>query len=169
MDLYFLRHGRAVEPDAWRGEEHARPLTAEGRTEMRTVAQGIRQLNLKLTALYSSQLARARETAQSVGELLSLPVSETETLAPGCDLERLAPLLAAQPAKAAILLVGHEPDLSMMIGQLITGRGVAHVSMKKASCCHVSLVGDGSVTPSLAGRGELRWLLTAKQLSRLAG
>jgi phosphohistidine phosphatase len=169
--LYFLRHGSPVEPIDWHGNERERPLTDEGRAELRAVAQGLLPLALPLAAIYTSPFTRARETAEIVAAALHVPVTEAPELAPGCDREALAALLARAPTASAangLLLVGHEPDLSTLIGSLIGRHEPARVAMKKASCCCVAIAEGVTAAPALAGSGILVWLITAGQLALLA-
>lgn len=165
MKLYFLRHGQAVESNEWRGAEIDRPLTDAGRDEMHGVARGLRALDLRLTAIYSSPLARARETAEIAAQAFALTVIDSPALASDCDLDDLTLLLAQHSHDEAVMFVGHEPDLVTMIGRLIAKSGLAHVTMKKASCCAIHLY--GAADRPLAGRGELRWLMTAQQLTAI--
>jgi phosphohistidine phosphatase len=168
MRLYFLRHGSAVEPGDWHGNDHERPLTDAGRAELRAVAEGLLRLNLQLDAIYTSPLLRARETAAIIAAALNLSTITAPEPSPGCNLERLAALFARDPAARAanaLLPAGHEPDLSALIGLLIGQGNPARVAMKKASCCCVDISGS---TSELAGNGTLVWLLTAAHLALLA-
>lgn len=167
MDLYFLRHGKAGNPQSTAEADTRRSLTGEGRDELRAAAHGLRWLSIKPDAIYTSPLIRARETAAIVADVLGRDITETPLLAPGGDLRRVAPLLSQHDDDATLFLVGHEPDLSSMIGQLITANGEANVSMKKGACCYVELATGALRQPALAGEGTLMWLLTAKQLARL--
>jgi len=154
MKLYFLRHGIAEDhrpghPDA------ERRLTAEGREEMRGVARGIRTLGLEFDAILTSPLVRARETAEFVAEALDAKKAlRKEPRLAGCDMGDLAALLEGQASKAKILLVGHEPDFSSLIGALTGGR----VRVAKAS---LACVACERVAP---GAGELRWFLKPDHL-----
>lgn len=172
MQLYFLRHGSAVASDRWRGAEAERPLTDAGRTEMRQVARGLKWLGVAPDAILTSPYTRTRETAEIAGAALGVAVTPAEALAPGCDLDRLAAALTAISTSGppdSALLVGHEPDLSTLVGLLIGERGPARVEMKKASCARVDVTLTSISTQALAGHGTLEWLLRAKQIARIAG
>lgn len=167
MDLYFLRHGKAGNPLPDPEADMRRPLTDEGRAELRAAARGLRWLGIKPDTIYSSPLTRARETAAIIADALGRDVIETPLLAPGCDVDDIVPLLRQHNDDDAIFLVGHEPSLSEMIGQLISGADRAHVAMKKGACCSVDLATGALRQPKLAGEGTLNWLLTARHLGRL--
>jgi phosphohistidine phosphatase len=172
MQLYFLRHGRAFDPDMWRGDEPERPLMDEGRDELRRVARGLKWMGVMPDAIYTSPFTRAKETAEIVGAALGVGVTPAAELAPGCDLDRLTAMLATaltagQPK--SLLIVGHEPDLSTLVGMLIGRDGPARVEMKKASCARVDVSLTTGAALALAGCGTLAWLLRAKQLARIGG
>jgi phosphohistidine phosphatase len=172
MRLYVMRHGDSVNPQVWEGEEVARPLTEEGRAEMREAAQGLRWLDPKIDMVVTSPLTRARETAEPVAQALGVPLLVDPALAPGCELHTLAPLLLSGRSTQGVLIVGHEPDFSELVGTLIAGHSLARVSMKKGACCRLDLPALSKLqherdVRKLAGRATLRWLLTAPQLARL--
>lgn len=167
MHLYFLRHGRAANTGDWSGDDDSRPLTEQGRDELREVARGLRRLDLGLDAILSSPLARARETAQIVAAELGLSAVETPLLEPGCDLPQLAQLAKEYETAQDLMVVGHEPDFSSMIGALVGVRGPAHVEMKKAACCRVDLPTPSLAPDGIAATGTLVWLLHAKHLARI--
>jgi len=166
--LYLLRHGQAGERETWAGDDRERPLTQAGRREMHAVAQGLRWLNLKLDALITSPLTRAHATADCVAQALHPPLyTASDLLAPGCDMLALGKVLEQYPQMQRIMLVGHEPDLSQMIGELICAETPAQVAMKKAACCRINLDSEAITNGTLAGRGVLIWHLPPKLLLRL--
>lgn len=153
MDVFLLRHGDA-EP-AGPGGDAARPLSKEGREEVRRVAQGIERLGVAFDRIVSSPLLRARETAEIVAATVGYreAIEQSDLLFPGASPEATRALLVGAPK--SILFVGHEPHMSAFVGYLTGGA----VRMKKASLAKVGLDGD---------RGTLAWLQTARQL-RLIG
>ena len=166
MHLYILRHGNAGDPAEWTGDDSKRPLTDEGRKEMRAVAKGFDWLDLKLDTLVTSPLVRARETAEFVRQAVHPPhFAESSLLAPGCDLKALGKVLVAHPQARELMIVGHEPDLSGLICELI-GAGTTGVQMKKAACCCIRLDVSGNSSPS-PGSGVLVWHLPPRMLARL--
>lgn len=159
MKLYFLRHGIA-EDQSPTGRDADRRLTAEGVTEMEAVAAGMAAIGLHFDLLLSSPKVRARHTAEIAAAALGQQSQLTleAALGHGCGLSELREILASADGKARILLVGHQPDLSLNIGALIGG---GRVQMKKASLANVEV---SRIEP---GGGELRWLLHAEHLARL--
>jgi alpha-ribazole phosphatase len=71
--LYLIRHGRTDWNDEGRYQGQCDPpLNALGRQQAQELAAALHAV--PWTALYSSDLARARQTAQSLGDLTGLPV-----------------------------------------------------------------------------------------------
>ncbi len=161
MKLYFLRHGIAEDPGPGQ-RDYDRRLTQEGIAETVRASLGLRRMKLGLDAIVTSPLLRARETAALVARGLQMDerLREAPQLACGCQLHQLEEALRDLEPGSRVLLVGHEPDFSEMISQLIGG---GSVRMKKASMAYVDVMTVGP------GQGELRWLLTARQLGALAG
>jgi phosphohistidine phosphatase len=153
MRIYFLRHGRAVNRAEWPGDDASRPLTAEGEEAMRREATMLHDLDLAPDVIATSPLVRARQTAEIVADELGLSARlvEDERLAHVFDLRRLEQLVADHAGAEAIMIVGHEPDFSATVAELIGGGDVA---IKKGGLARVD------VTAPAAGGGQLVWLLT---------
>lgn len=161
MDLYFLRHGIAVEPGAEGVKRDSdRPLTDEGRRKLREVARAMRALELDFDVILTSPYVRARQTAELVAEHLqpARRLGLCEALASGGSPGAvLASVAALKPVPRRLLLVGHEPDLSGLISWLLTGATALPVEMKKAGLCKVS-----AAFPPRPRGGTLEWLLTPR-------
>ena len=138
MKCYFLRHGIAVEPEAWSGDDFDRPLTREGRARLERQAKAIDELSLDLDCILTSPLLRAKQTAEIVADQLGMrdKLVEDPRLAGGFNLERLSAILSAHADASSIMLVGHEPSMSMTIGRAIGG---ATIELKKAALAGVDL------------------------------
>lgn len=138
MKCYFLRHGIAEEPESWSGTDFNRPLTRDGRERLEREAKAIQGLQLGIECIVTSPLLRAKHTAQIVGERLDLRsnIVEDPRLAGGFNLERLGAILNAHAGADTILLVGHEPSMSLTIGRAIGG---GSVELKKAALAGVEI------------------------------
>jgi phosphohistidine phosphatase len=158
LRVYFLRHGKAAPRAEWDGDDGARPLTPDGEAEVRLVGARLAAVGLQPGLIVSSPLARARRTAELVAEALGMAddLVLDERLAPGFDRVALAAVVADRRPAGSLMVVGHEPDFSAVIGELTGGRVVC----KKAGLARVDVDGDG-----LAG-GRLAWLLPPTFLAR---
>lgn len=158
LRLYFLRHGRADRSEYDGEDDDLRPLTEEGRRRMRIEADAIARLEPELDVVVTSPLLRAVQTAEIVAARLGRRdrLRVDAGLGPGFDLPALAALLAGlEGDHRNIMLVGHEPGFSEVVGELI---GRAEVSMKKGALARVDLM------PGRGPRGRLVWLLQPRVL-----
>lgn len=188
MRLYILRHGRAGDRETWQGDDRLRPLTEDGKERTVAAARGLAALGVRPDVILTSPYTRAAQTAELTAATLAGvgarsdaaehdhqvgEVTEEPALAVGATLDRVAPALAERAGTGDVLLVGHEPDLSGIIGALIGGNhGGARVEMKKGACCRVDIPAGalrkaGQAPEKLAGAGTLAWLLTASQLAMI--
>lgn len=160
MRLYFMRHGEAEERDPHRSDAE-RALTPQGEDEMRRVAAGVQALKLEFDILLSSPLVRARQTAEHVARTLDIEdrLTITPVLGGGCRMGDLQTLLKNCSTRSRVLLIGHEPDFSMLVGSLIGG-GIVRIRKASLACLDVAVVQPGGA--------ELRWLLNPEHLAALA-
>ena len=148
MKCYFLRHGIAVEPESWSGNDFERPLTRDGQTRMEREAKAIAELSLDLDAILTSPLLRAKQTAEIVAARLDMrgaPI-EDPRLGGSLNLERLGSILVAHADARAVMLVGHEPSMSATIGHAIGG---ASIELKKAGLAGVEFIDPASTSGTL--------------------
>ena len=154
MKLYFLRHGIAIESEKWKGSEFDRPLTDDGCERMEREAKTMAKLDIAPDILLTSPLARARQTAQIAAAALKRDAKNDERLKPGFDAAKALEIVREHRDADAIMVVGHEPDMSATIGALVGG---AQVEVKKGGLALVE------IDPS-SNSGELLWLIPPKVL-----
>jgi len=159
MELYFLRHGLAGSRSRWVGPDDERPLTDEGRARMEREAATIEALGLSLDVIVTSPLARAYQTAEIVARKVGLldRLVTDERLAHGFGVRELRGVLYDHPGAVVVMLVGHEPDFSLTVADLIGGGTVA---FKKGGLARVD-ARDVSL-----GDAELVWLLPPAVLTK---
>jgi phosphohistidine phosphatase len=110
---------------------------------MKRVAKFLERLKLVPDAILTSPLPRASQTADIVGKRLGIELQTEPALAHGFNIERLRRLLAKRDAKC-VMIVGHEPEFSEVIGQLTGGKikiskaGVALLEINR-SCTSATL------------------------------
>ena len=165
-ELYLMRHGPAGQRGSLgaRADDNLRTLTDVGRKKMARVAQGLQKLPVKLDWVVTSPLARAKETAEIVAKVAApeAPLTECEALAPGGSAQAVLAFLAEHAERPRVLLVGHEPDLSLLAGHLIGAGPKANLGFKKGGCCLIRLQ---QLPPRSAG--ELVWWATPRLLRKL--
>lgn len=116
-----MRHAHAVDerkdlPDP------GRQLTPAGRSAARALGQRLRWHDCTPTAIWTSPLVRAVMTAEIVAQMIEWegPIETMMALAPGGGRKELVAALAALDPGGAVMLFGHEPDLSRL-GARLTG------------------------------------------------
>lgn len=121
MKLIIVRHAAAIERAA-DISEGKRYLTPEGRLFFRKTARTISQQGINPTMILASPLIRAVQTADILVEAVSYcgPLVVADELAPGFDKSALQNLLNTfQPLKE-LVIIGHEPDLSLLIASFLS-------------------------------------------------
>ena len=166
-EIYILRHGIAVERGASSFMSDAsRPLTGEGIEKMGKAALGMKALGVNPDWILSSPLIRTKQTAEIVGSALGLSkkVRLCDELAPGMDFKKLIEILRNDyPNSEAVMLIGHEPDLSALISFLVSGKAAVWIHFRKGALCRLDLE-EGLQYGACA---SLEWLLTAKHLGMM--
>jgi phosphohistidine phosphatase len=135
MNLYLLRHGIAVEPGTPGYEKDSeRPLTPKGRHRLRPIAAAMKKMDLRFDLILSSPFLRAKQTAEIIVESLKLKKQPgfSDALTPdGNPKALIRQLNELQPVPENVLLVGHEPYLSQLIGLLTAGEPGVAIDLKK--------------------------------------
>lgn len=116
MKLFLLRHAHAVSE----AEDPARPLSGRGREQARALGRHLaRNVRVRVSEVWHSELVRSRETAEIVAEQLGLqaPLRTVAGLCPEDPPEGTARRL--DRGEEPLLVVGHEPHLSGLAGLLL--------------------------------------------------
>jgi len=171
LDLYLLRHGDAGKRMAVAagGNTGDVPLTIVGREEIAIIARSIKDLNLKFSAIVTSPLKRAVQTAKIIAKVLAMEkgISIWNELAPEGNRSKLYNRLNQDTRESSVLMIGHEPYLSNMMYDMIFQKNrvnqLGRINLKKAGLAKIRVI---SLTPNISG--ELRWLLTPRILKLLA-
>jgi phosphohistidine phosphatase len=168
MEVYLLRHGEAGNRLPIAARDNERALTAAGRKEIGDVGEALEEMGYEFDLVASSPLKRAMDTALIVNRRLKrkVAVEEWPDLSPEGNRDAFYKRLAKAKAGSCVLCVGHEPYLTTVIGE-ITGRDGPgspgfRIALKKGGLARLSV--DG-FTPRVVG--ELRWLLTPKQIRKM--
>lgn len=139
-DVVLMRHGIAEEPVPGRSDAD-RALTERGRVRARAAAADLAGVLGPVDRLASSDLVRACETADLLAE--AIPVSERlvlPELRPESDPEAVFRWLGALPGGVTIL-VGHEPQMNLLLGVALTGTPRSLARFRKAGVAWLTFPG----------------------------
>lgn len=152
--LHLLRHAHAGDPAKWDADDAARPLSEKGRRQARDLGGLLAVIDDAPDLFITSPKLRALQTAEVVAKAMRdrVRVVEDERLAGPLDPVILNAILEDAGPAYRPCLVGHDPDFSAMLGELI---GTAPIPMRKAALARIDFAGD-TVEP---GEGTLRYLL----------
>jgi phosphohistidine phosphatase len=166
MKLLVIRHGPAGDPDEWEAEgrdDQLRPLTPDGKKQMRRAMAGLATLVRQIDVLATSPLVRAVQSAEIVASEYEADMVTVAALEPDRDPDETVQWLQEAGSDQTVVVVGHEPQLSTLIGYLLTGKRASFVVLKKSGVALLDLADSPS-----PGHGALESLLTPGALRRLA-
>ena len=166
MKIYLIRHSNAVDPGTPGYEDDSlRPLTEQGRDKMKDIASALKELDVKPDLIVSSPYIRAQQTAEILAKVLKYKQELTfsDALVPMGNADNIIGEINEKYSVDELVLVGHEPCLSVLIGTLIAGNPELTINLKNGGVCCLS--SDDLHTERKA---VLEWLLTPKILSELA-
>lgn len=114
--LWILRHGDA-EPHG-SVEDSGRRLTAIGEEEARAAGVALSRLGEVPDLFVTSPRVRAMETAALAAAPFGLEPEVHQPLSSGFRASDALELMAARPDAKTIVLVGHMPDLALVVAEL---------------------------------------------------
>ncbi len=155
MIVYFLRHASAGQRKSDARRDEKRPLDPDGIEQCRFVGAALAALDTTVDALVSSPLKRATQTAALVGNEIGFDgkMQIESALRPEADFNDFRELLRKYSKCDAIMLVGHNPNLSEFASLLLSdGNSETGVDLKKGAVAKLE-VDKG---------GVLEWCLTPK-------
>lgn len=168
MQLLIIRHAIAEDRElfAASGQDDAeRPLTKAGRKKMRAAAAGLAEVAPAVDLLATSPLVRATQTADIVAAAFRRPPTHpVDALTPERPAADFVKWLHAVDGASVVATVGHEPHLGRLVSWLTTARKQPFMELRKGGACLLDL----GAAPA-PGTARLLWVLTPKQLRRLAG
>ena len=161
MILYFLRHASAGEHLVNPKKDEKRALDKEGIAQCGYVGRALAALDVQVDAIVSSPLKRATQTASLVGNELGYEgkLQFDTGLRPEAGMPDFRKLLDKYARQEAIMVVGHNPNLSQFLGAIISDSGCeASVELKKGAVAKVEMRRTS---------GTLQWCMTPKVLRSL--
>jgi phosphohistidine phosphatase len=161
MILYFLRHASAGEHFANPKKDEKRALDKEGIEQCGYIGRALTALATQVDVIVSSPLKRCTQTASLVGNELGYEgkLQMDAGLRPEAGLADFRKLLEKYSKLEAIMVVGHNPNLSQFLGSIISDSGCeASIELKKGAVAKVEM---------RRSSGTLLWCVTPKLLRTL--
>jgi phosphohistidine phosphatase len=161
MILYFLRHASAGEHFVNPKKDEKRALDREGIEQCGYIGRALAALQAQVDTIVSSPLKRCTQTASLVGNELGYEgkLQMDVALRPEASLADFRKMLEKYARMEAIMVVGHNPNLSQFLGAIISDSGCeASIELKKGAVAKVELRRTS---------GTLQWCVTPKVLRTL--
>lgn len=131
MKLLFIRHSLAMDKEVFVGNDLERPLVEKGIKRAKTFFKHIKKIYPKIDYIITSKAKRAKDTALILKEFYKDAIyEETTLLYPGANINDLKKVLKNKDGIIAV--VGHEPDLSEFIKELMFAPNLK-IKLKKPS------------------------------------
>jgi len=158
MIVYFLRHANAGQRLASPKKDEKRGLDKEGIEQCGYVGRALAALDVQVDTIIASPLKRSTQTAALVGNEMGHEgkLQIEPALRPESTFAEFRKLLEKYARQEAIMVVGHNPNLSEFLGRLISAAGCeAATDLRKGAVARVDLRRTS---------GSLQWVLTPKVL-----
>jgi phosphohistidine phosphatase len=165
MILYMVRHAIAVSRGTPGIADDDRALTEEGIKKMERAASGLRSMGYIPELILSSPLIRARQTAdlliEAFGKGVQLEI--VPALAPSGSRQKLYQDMGLRAKKfGSLMLVGHQPSLGEIAGEIAWGSAEHYVEFKKGGACAIELESVHDIP-----KGHMISLLTSSILRKI--
>jgi len=148
MILYVMRHAEAVEGSESLADEW-RYLTEKGRFAAHKVSSAISKSGPKPRLIITSPLTRAVQTAEiaALKACRKNVVVASGLLLPGADTGSVITHLKTCRDSRRVMLVGHEPQLGMLVTRLLD-REDQPIALKKGACVALEYDPDQNDKPA---------------------
>ncbi len=155
MLVYFVRHASAGQHKVDPAKDEKRPLDNDGIEQSTTMGRVLVALETHVDVILSSPLKRAAQTASLIANELGYEdkIVLTPALRPDANYAKFTALIDEYASQEAIMVAGHNPNLSEFLGRLIGGGSRAGMDLKKGAVARVEVDRH---------RGILHWMLTPK-------
>lgn len=128
MKVYFIRHGIAEER-VFGKDDYSRALTQDGTNKLELIAKKLSNF-IHTQKIITSDLLRAKQTATIVQNALGVDLEVDNRINSGANYDDFAQVFSEHASLDSITFVGHEPDISTTVSQII---GQARLEVKKAA------------------------------------
>jgi len=141
MRLYLVRHAIAEDRTSGYEDDSLRPLTEKGREKMGKIASGLRKLGVTPDLIVSSPYVRASQTASILAKVLKYKeeLIYSDSLVPMGEPDDMIGEINEKYPVDELMLVGHEPSMSLLASVLLAGDLDISINFKKGSVCCLSV------------------------------
>lgn len=170
MIVYFLRHANAGQKRANPVQDEKRPLDKEGIEQCRFVGRLLNSMDTHVDLILSSPLKRATQSASMVANEIAYEqkIELTPALKPGAAYDAFRNLLHSLNGLEAVMVVGHNPNLSRFLSLMMTnGLSDSATEMKKGSVARVEMGTKRSVLQWLVTPRLVKFAYTSAQVNSL--
>ncbi len=167
LNVFVMRHASAGTSRVNPKLDVKRPLDKDGKRHCLQLAQVLSNLRISFDLIVSSPLKRCLQTAQLIGTEMGYEarILHAQALEPGADFAQFQRLLHECRTYENVLMVGHNPNMTAFLGQLVVGNadrentlGMANVRLRKGAIARVTLE---------RGPAVLKWLLDPRLVRSL--
>ena len=167
LNIFLMRHAsagtRRVNPKL----DVKRPLDKDGKRLCLQLAQVLSGLRINFDLIVSSPLKRCLQTAQLIGTEMGYEakILHAKALEPNADFAQLQRLIHECRTYENVLMVGHNPNMTAFLGQLIASNpnsensnALANIRLRKGAIARVTVERGPTV---------LKWLLDPRLVRSL--
>lgn len=163
MNLFILRHASAGVRRANPLLDVKRPLDKDGKRHCIVLAQTLNALNVQFDLIVSSPLKRSVQTASLIGTETGYEsrILLSNALAPEASFSDFQKLLSECRLQENLLVVGHNPNISQFLGELLVSPSATSIPMirlRKGSVARLSLT---------RAPATMQWLLDPRTVRAL--
>lgn len=158
MKIFFIRHAEAIdhETDTVKTDEY-RFITSHGRKVTRKVTKALKEEFSDLDRIFTSPMIRAVQTAEITATMLKFehdvePVNELKNESTVAAIQKL---LTRHSALNSIALVGHEPQMSLLVRTFSGKKDFSEFSI--SSVCLVEF-------ENVKAEGTFKWYFDSKKM-----
>jgi phosphohistidine phosphatase len=153
MNLFILRHASAGTSTADPEEDRKRPLDKEGVRHCLQLSRVLNAMKIGFDVIVSSPLKRSLQTANLVATETGHKsrVVQSNSLAPEATLKDFKKLLDEYRDRETVLVVGHNPNLSIFLGALLVPAvaSPARIRLRKGSLARLNLTASTTTLQSV--------------------
>jgi phosphohistidine phosphatase SixA len=123
--VVFFRHGHSLNTAQAKTGDSQRPLSERGADEVKSSVQKLLQLKINFDIILSSTHERAEQTSRILSEILNVKIlSEKSLCGDLTPLQIWQFLLNSLKTFNNVIVVGHQPHLGIIAGELLYGAAV---------------------------------------------